>query len=54
VNLCDVLFLKRFRKYLCNFSSFFEGYTCASAIVHGGAIACVDAIAPCVVIFIRV
>jgi len=52
VKLHDVLFLKRFRKYLCNFSSLFQGYTCASAIthsgvvVHGGVVACVDAVAP--------
>jgi hypothetical protein len=47
-----MFYFKRFYKDLCNFSSFFQGYACASAAsAHNGAVACVDVVAPCVVIF---
>lgn len=49
-----MFYFKRLYKDLCNFSSFFQGYACASASAQSGAVACVDVVAPCVVIFARV
>ncbi len=46
-----MFYFKRFYKDLCNFSSFFQGYACASASAHSGVVVYVDVAAPCVVIF---